>query len=169
MTWGEPPGAVRVWLVLGASLGVVGDVVLMRDGERSFMVGLVSFAVGHVAYVVAATQIEVDVVAALPGLLASIGLIGYRFVPGAVRGAAAVGGTVVAGAVVGYAIVIGAMTTTAWATGSLVAGVGAVLFAFSDWVIGHERFIGPFPGGRLSVMIPYHVGQALLLIGLAGR
>ena len=44
---------------------------------------------------------------------------------------------------------------------------GAMLFALSDWVLGHQRFAGPLPGGRLAVMIPYHVGQALLLAGLA--
>ena len=40
-------------------------------------------------------------------------------------------------------------------------------FAASDWVLGHARFVGPVPGGRLSVMVPYHVGQALLIVGLA--
>jgi hypothetical protein len=40
-------------------------------------------------------------------------------------------------------------------------------FAASDWVLGHQRFVGPLPGGRLSVMVPYHVGQALLIVGLA--
>ena len=42
-----------------------------------------------------------------------------------------------------------------------------MLLAASDWVIGHRRFAGPFPGGPLAIMVPYHVGQALLIVGLA--
>ena len=49
----------------------------------------------------------------------------------------------------------------------MIAGLGAMAFAASDWVLGHERFVGPLPGGRLSVIVPYHVGQALLIVGLA--
>ena len=60
------------------------------------------------------------------------------------------------------------MTLTAWGTGIVLAGVGATLFAVSDWVLGHRRFAGPLPGGRLAVMVPYHVGQALLIVGVAG-
>jgi hypothetical protein len=33
-------------------------------------------------------------------------------------------------------------------------------------VLGHRRFVGPLPGGRLAIMVPYHVGQALLIVGL---
>ena len=33
------------------------------------------------------------------------------------------------------------------------------MFAISDWVLGHQRFVGPLPGGRLSVIVPYQVGQ----------
>ncbi|MEY2957458.1 MAG: hypothetical protein RLZZ01_26, partial [Actinomycetota bacterium] len=168
-TWGDLDAAARTWLVVGAALGVVGDVALLRDGQQAFMAGLVSFALGHLAYATAAVTIGFDPGRAAVGLVASILLVSYRFVPRAIRGAALAGGPVLAGAVVAYAAVIGAMTTTAWGTGSLLAGVGAVAFACSDWVIGHQRFIGPFPGGRLAVMIPYHGGQALLVIGLAGR
>jgi len=167
VTWGDLDAGARGWLVAGAGLGVVGDVALLREGDRAFMSGLVAFALGHLAYVVAALRIDFAVGSATVGLVASIALVSYRFVPRAVRGAAATGGSVLAVAVVGYAVVIGAMTTTAWGTGSLLAGVGAVAFAGSDWVLGHHRFIGPFPGGRLAVMVPYHVGQALLVIGLA--
>ena len=72
-----------------------------------------------------------------------------------------------AAAVVFYACVITAMVVTAWGTSTVLAGVGAMAFAASDWVLGHERFVGPLPGGRMSVIVPYHVGQALLIVGLA--
>ena len=96
-----------------------------------------------------------------------VALLGFRFASRTVPGAGRVGGPVLAGAVVFYACVIAAMVITAWATTAWVAAAGAMLFAVSDWVLGHQRFVGPLPGGRLTVMVPYHVGQALLIVGLA--
>lgn len=166
-TWGDAPVEVRVWLVVGASFGVVGDIALLGSSEASFMAGLVAFAVGHLAYAVAAIRTGIDPVWMLPGFVVMVALLGYRFVSRTVRGAHEAGGVVLAGAVAGYAVVISVMTVTAWGTAVVAAGVGASLFAISDWVIGHRRFAGPVPGGRLAVMVPYHVGQALLIIGLA--
>ena len=166
-TWGDPSGDVRVWLVVGAALGVVGDVALLRSGETAFLVGLSAFAAGHLAYAVAAIGVGVDPVWVLPGVAVMAALLGYRFVSRTVVGARRDGGPVLAGAVIFYAAVISLMVATAWGTGSLLAAAGATLFAVSDWVLGHQRFAGPLPGGRLAVMVPYHVGQALLLLGLA--
>lgn len=163
----DVPGPVRTWLIVGAVLGLVGDVALLGDGETAFMAGLGSFALGHLAYVGAALTVGFDPAWAIPGVVFGVGLLGYRFVPRTLPGAHAAGGRVLAGAVVFYALVITSMVVTAWATGAVVAAIGAMLFAVSDWVLGHRRFVGPLPGGRLAVMVPYHVGQALLVVGLA--
>ncbi len=163
----DVPGPVRTWLLVGAGLGLVGDVALLGDGETAFMAGLGSFALGHLAYVGAALAVGFEPAWALPGVAFGIALLGYRFLSQTMPGARAAGGEVLAGAVIFYALVISFMVVTAWATTALVAAVGAMLFAVSDWVLGHRRFVGPLPGGRLGVMVPYHVGQALLVIGLA--
>lgn len=166
-TWGDLPGDARGWLVAGAILGVGGDVALLGAGEAAFMAGLSAFAAGHLAYAVAASLIGLDLVWALPGIGVMVLLLGFRFATRTVPGAYRVGGAVLAGAVTFYAVVISAMVLTAWGTGLVVAGCGATLFAVSDWVLGHRRFVGPLPGGRLAVMVPYHVGQAVLIVGLA--
>ncbi len=166
-TYGDAPADVRTWLVVGALLGVVGDVALLGDGETAFMSGLGAFALGHLAYVAAALSAGTDPVWALPGVAFVVALLGFRFASRTLPGAVAHGGRVLGGAVVFYAVVISAMVISAWATTIWLAAVGAMLFAVSDWVLGHQRFVGPLPGGRLSVMIPYHVGQALLIVGLA--
>lgn len=166
-TAGDPGGEVRAMLVIGAVFGLVGDVALLSESEAAFMLGLGAFAFGHLAYAAAAVLIEFDAGWAVVGLAFMLALLGFRFVTRIVPGARAAGGGVLAGAVVFYACVISAMVITAWGTTSAVAGIGAMAFAASDWVLGHGRFVGPIPGGRLSVMIPYHVGQALLLVGLA--
>ena len=166
-TAGDPGGDVRAWLVAGAALGLVGDIALLGDGEVAFMIGLGAFALGHLAYAVAAMLIDFDPAWALIGAAFMVVLLSLRFATRTVPGARRLGGSVLAGAVVFYACVITAMVVTAWGTTVALAGVGAMAFAVSDWVLGHERFVGPIPGGRMSVIVPYHVGQALLIVGLA--
>jgi uncharacterized membrane protein YhhN len=164
---GSLDGAARVLLVVGAVFGLLGDVALLDHGSRAFLAGLSAFAIGHLAYVVAALLVGFDLVWAVPGAAAMVVLLSFRFATRTVPGAHAAGGRVLAGAVLAYGAVIAAMVVTAWATASLVAGLGALLFACSDWVLGHRRFAGPLPGGRLAVMVPYHLGQTLLIVGLA--
>lgn len=166
-TWGDAPLDVRAWLVIGALFGLGGDVALLGDGEISFMLGLSSFAIGHLAYAIAATSVGLEAGWMVIGLVLMVALLAARFATHTVPGARRHGGPVLAGAVVVYAVVISAMVLTAWGTTAVLAGVGATLFAVSDWVLGHRRFVGPLPGGRLGVMVPYHVGQALLILGLA--
>jgi len=166
-TAGDPGNDVRVWLVAGAALGLVGDIALMGDGEVAFMIGLGAFSLGHLAYAVSALYVGFDPAWALVGVVYIVALLSFRFATRTVSGARRLGGSVLAGAVVFYACVISAMVVTAWGSAVALAGVGAMAFAASDWVLGHERFVGPIPGGRLSVMVPYHIGQALLIVGLA--
>ena len=164
---GDAPGDVRLWLVIGAALGLVGDGVLLFEGETAFVIGLGSFAAGHLAYAVAAILLGVELAWVLPGLAFVAVLLGFRFVTRILPGARSHGGPVLAGAVAFYAFVISAMVVTSWATGAWLAAAGGMLFAVSDWVLGYRRFVGPLRVGRLGVMVPYHVGQALLILGLA--
>ncbi len=166
-TFGDPPDDVRTWLVIGAVFGLAGDVALLGDSEIAFMVGLGTFAVGHVAYAVSALLVGFDWVLAIPGVVFLAAMLGFRFVGRTLPGAKRDGGTVLVGAVAFYAAVISAMVVTAWATGEWLAALGAMLFAVSDWLLGYQRFVSPIKNGPLAVMIPYHVGQTLLILGLA--
>ena len=67
-----------------------------------------------------------------------------------------------------YAAVISAMVLTATGSGSWWAALGAALFAASDWVLGLDRFARPWRYARIVVIVTYHVGQALLILGLSG-
>ncbi len=166
-TIGDAPADVRTWLLIGAVLGLVGDVALLGDGELAFMAGLAAFAIGHLAYAVAALSVGFDWAWAIPGAVFLAALLGFRFIGRILPGAHHHGGAVLAGAVGFYAIVISATVVTAWATGEWIAAGGAMLFAVSDWLLGYQRFVSPIRRGHLAVMIPYHVGQALLIIGLS--
>lgn len=163
---GDAPNDVRMWLVAGAVLGLVGDIALLDDGETAFLIGLGSFAAGHLAYAMGAVAVGWNTAAAAAGAVAVAALLSYRFATRTLPGARRTGGSTLAAAVTFYAAVISVMVITSWGTTAWLAAAGALLFALSDWVLGHRRFVGDLPGGRLAVMVPYHVGQALLIIGL---
>ena len=40
-------------------------------------------------------------------------------------------------------------------------------FAVSDWILGFDRFVRSLRCAPLAVMVTYHVGQLLLILGLA--
>jgi uncharacterized membrane protein YhhN len=165
-TTGAADGWTRALLVAAALFGLAGDIALLDDSDEAFMAGLGSFAIGHLAYVGAALTVGVgwSVLWAVPFLVV---LLGWRFAPETVPGARRAGGVVLAAAVVFYAAVISAMVVTATGTGELLAAIGAMLFAVSDWVLGYNRFVRPIRGGHLIVHVAYFTGQVALILGLA--
>jgi len=145
---------------LGASL--VGDVVLMTP-DAPFELGLVSFLVAHVLYVLS----FVDHVQQGPALVAAavIAVASAFVVPVIVRSVYG-SSRMLAAAVVVYMIAVGATAVMAASTGILLAALGGAAFLVSDTLLGWARFVGPAPGGRKTVMITYHLGQAGLVTWL---
>ncbi len=145
---------------LGASL--VGDVVLMTPDAR-FELGLFSFLVAHVLYVIAlAGHVQL-----VPALLAAavVAVAAALVVPPLVRAVSAQNRTLTI-AVIVYMGALAATTVAAASTAVLVAALGGAAFFVSDALLGWGRFVGPTPGGRKLVMITYHLGQAGLVAWL---
>jgi len=157
-------GDVRAWFVAALALSVAGDVFLMLPEDR-FVPGLAAFLLGHVAYVVGLN---------LHG--GSAGELGLAAVPVAIvaavlavrilRAVLAGGHRELIGPLVAYMLVISAMVTSAVAGGNVVAAVGATLFFASDALIAETRFVRPHRGGRVAIMVTYHLGQAGLVLSL---
>ncbi|MGA8044676.1 MAG: lysoplasmalogenase [Dermatophilaceae bacterium] len=151
-------------LLVGLVLCLAGDVFLLGDGESAFLAGLSAFLLGHLAYVAAFVTLGLDQPAwGLIGLMALIAVVlaTGRVIPAAHRE----GGAVLAGAVTAYMIVIGAMVVTAWMTGEWVVGLGAVTFMVSDAVLALARFVRRGRHSDVAVMVTYHLGQVLIVIG----
>ncbi len=159
------PTALLGWVLVALVLGMVGDVLLLDEGETRFLGGLAAFLLGHLAWLVAFVAVGLDrpALAAVGGAVVAVALVaGRRILPAAARS----GGRTLGLAVAAYMLVIGATAVLGWATGNLIVGVGATLFVASDTVLALGRFVGERPWTRLTVIVTYHLAQALLLVGV---
>lgn len=162
--------AVAVWRQAGAGAGrsiawgllagAAGDICLALP--NAFLPGMIAFAIGHGLYVAAFWQwnrAPALVLLAPVSLYAGTGL--WLMLPGA--GALAL-------PLVIYVVIIAAMIWRAAACaleprahallrwGPLA---GALLFGFSDTLIGIHRFAQPLPGAAFAIILTYWAGQAL--------
>jgi uncharacterized membrane protein YhhN len=154
------------WLLAALGLSLLGDIALLSDSEPRFVMGLGSFLVAHLAFVVAFAHLgmpRADLgLVGLALVVVMAGSVGRQVVPAA----RAEGGPALAGAVAAYMTVIGAMVVTAWATGHPLVALGATVFMVSDAVLALDRFVRARRLGSLVVMVTYHLGQVLLVLGV---
>lgn len=152
-------GDAPSWMLIAAlAFSLLGDVYLMLPGNL-FVAGLAAFLIGHLAYI--------DAFHAPLGwrLLWSALVLGLS-APLGLRIVGAVPSPPVRVAVATYMLVIGVMTGSALAAGLPSAAIGALLFMLSDSMIAWNRFVAPFAGARLAIIVTYHVGQLLLVCAL---
>ena len=161
----HPAGEVRRSAFVAALvLSLLGDVFLMLRRDM-FAFGLASFLLAHVAYVVglrSGTSSTAALVAAAIAVVAVAAVVGARVLQGVVRG----GHRELVGPVIAYMAVLAAMFVTALATLNPLAAVGAGLFFCSDAVLAWNRFVRALAWGSLTVIVTYHLGQALLVLSL---
>lgn len=149
------------WLVLaGLGLAAIGDVALMF--ERWFLIGLGSFALGHLAYIGAFTSVgDPGALPLLAGGIVAIGAVAWVLphTTGTMRTAVAI-----------YILVIATMLVTAlWAASSSVRiPLGAALFAVSDLLVARERFMTHDDRNRLWGLPLYYAGQVFIASTIAG-
>ena len=156
-------GAERAFFVGALALGLLSDVFLMLPRDM-FLAGLVAALVEHVAYIAGFRTRNLE-----PGLLLAAVLIALVsvavFLPPIYRALRA-GHPSLVWPVFAYVAVFVVMVASAGGTGSLVALAGALLFFYSDAILAWNRFVRPLPMGRIVNIVPYHVGEALLVISL---
>ena len=156
--------AQRGWWIAAFLFCLAGDVFLMFDRWREssyFLFGLGSFFLGHVFFVVGfaargwvTSRVVIAVIA--------VGIVGGSLLVLLARGAIAHGQRDMVVPLCAYVSVITLMMSGAIGAGPAIAIVGAALFMLSDSMIGISRFLKPFAGHDLAVIVTYH----LALIGL---
>jgi uncharacterized membrane protein YhhN len=163
------------WAVVAALvLSLAGDVLLFLPDR--FVEGVAAFLFAHVAYIAAFVSSGLRAIAVLGGALV-VGAVSTALYARILRGlrehragslavplsgyVLALSGTVIAA--------IGTVGAPDWALPrSLLAVSGAALFYASDAMIGWTRFVHDVRGGRVAIMVTYHVGQIALVLALLG-
>lgn len=150
-----------VVVFVGLSLSFVGDVALIPHGRTSFLVGLGSFLLGHVAYATAflARGVSATATAASAMVLAGPALLVWRWLrphlPAGMRLPVAA-----------YMAAITAMVAFAVGTvqvlGSLPLVAGALAFFLSDLAVARDRFVARSFVNRAWGLPLYYTGQWLL-------
>jgi alkenylglycerophosphocholine hydrolase len=168
---GLPPSGRFGWLVaVGVLFSVAGDVALLGESDREFIVGTVAFLIAHLFYIPAFLGVRALGGGHFPlpalAVIASSGLLVVLLWPnlGALRVP-----------IVLYAVVITALVLAAFATwggplprpAAVAAAVGSLLFYFSDASVAWKRFRRPFRYGGLVTLSTYWLGQ--IGIALAAR
>lgn len=153
------------FLLVGLIFCLGGDVFLALPQKRMFLLGLISFLIGHLLYVIAFFSAAEIGQWTWIGTLVAMVISGWVYLwlrphLGAMNGP-----------VLLYIIVITAMLSGAWSilgdssltlTGRVMVFGGAVLFYFSDIFVARDRFLKNSFLNRLVGLPMYYAGQFLL-------
>ena len=135
------------------------------SSNRLFLLGLLSFLAGHVCYSMAMFRFGVDPLSVGFGLilvLLAVFAFGYKIIAGGHQA----GGRLLSTGVTAYIVALGSAVMLGIGTTRLLIAGGILLFAVSDLVLAGDRFVRPRSWSALTVIVLYHLGQLLLLIGL---
>ena len=165
LTMGAANDDVGRYLLVALVFSFIGDIFLLGRGAVDFSGGLASFLVAHVAFVLAFLTLGIQPLWALLGLVITVplGLTSGRRI---VRAAALKGGAAMGAGVTAYVVVVAAMVVAACATGRPLVLLGALAFLFSDTLLALDRFVGPRTNARLLVIVAYHLGQVMMVVGV---
>lgn len=165
--WQSVGSSYAAWIVAGLVFGAGGDVALMFPGQRSFLLGLVSFLLGHAAYVMACTALVppsawagpmalVPIAAALIVLAYLWPHLGKMRAPVLCYVATIV--LMVVGALAVYQLHDKGFTDQQ----AMLLLVGALLFFASDVAVAKSRFVNAQVWDRLWGLPAYYAGQLLI-------
>jgi uncharacterized membrane protein YhhN len=166
-----------LWFGLGILFSLAGDILLMLSLERFFLLGLVSFLIAHIFYIVG-FNLPIPGLSAWSVILAVlIGWGGARVLRRIVA-ALEKGQTRMRLPIVVYGLVISLMLLSAmlklndlsWSAGAaLLVSFGAFLFYLSDVILAWNKFVAPIQHGRIFNIAAYHLGQIALIAGVVSQ
>ncbi len=154
------------WVIAGLFFGAGGDVALMFRGKRSFLVGLVLFLVGHIAYVVACAQVlgmdEWLSAWMLIGVVFGIGVLAYLWPHLGKMRIPVIAYTVTIMLMLVGAIAVWRADTALSARASTLLALGAAIFVASDVSVARQRFVKETFVNRAWGLPAYYCGQLLI-------
>lgn len=163
------------WFGIGLLFSLAGDVYLMFS-PRFFLAGLTSFSIVHLAYLAGFLKpfpvngyLEVLVAGAAISVVATF--VMQRITNAQIKR----GYSKLVGPTIFYGMLISLMLVSAlwtlfrsdWMFGNaVIVCIGAILFYSSDLTNAWIRFVNPVRSGRVVVMVTYHLGQILIIVGM---
>ncbi|GAB4487919.1 MAG: hypothetical protein OHK0031_11870 [Anaerolineales bacterium] len=165
------------WFALGIFFSLLGDLLLIEP-DRFFLPGLAAFLLAHLAYIIGFNLPPAPPSALTFGLALFVALTVFPLIRRILLAMRASGQRALRTPVQAYATVITLMLLSAlltifrtdWASGAaLLAGGGAALFVASDVVLAWNKFVQPVARGKLLNILLYHLGQILLVLGVAAQ
>ena len=149
----------KMLIIIGLTVCMLADGLIYW-----FIVGLITFLIGHIWYIFAFKQIKHT---SLPkwaiALLLTYGLAMVIWLAGTLWSQ---GDTVLAFAVIVYIVVILVMGWNAFQTANKFAIVGAILFIFSDSTLAINKFIIDIPFSDALIMISYYGAQFMFALSI---
>lgn len=166
--------SIALFFGVGLLFSLAGDIFLLLPRQQ-FLLGLLSFLIAHLFYI-AGFSTSFPPISLPVFILAAMIVLAGGEVLRRVRASLLAGGNKrLVLPIVIYSLIIGMMLLSAlmtlvnetWSAGAaLSASAGALLFFISDSLLAWNKFVEPVKRGRLAVMITYHLGQALITIGV---
>jgi uncharacterized membrane protein YhhN len=163
------------WFGSGILLSLAGDVfLLLPNREKWFVWGLGAFLLAHAAYIIGFNNPPAPLTALTLGLAALVGFTVLPYIRRLLLSLRQNGQSRLLDAVRLYAGALTLMLYSAlvtlfrsdWAnTPAYLVSAGALLFVFSDMLLGWNAFVKPLGRGSVAIMILYHLGQGLLAAG----
>jgi len=157
------------WLiVIGLSLGCVGDIVLMWPKKQiCFMIGLVSFLVGHVLYVIAFFQVtspftEFPWILVLAGAIyVVLFLVIFKFfAPYLKEMKPAVAVYMILILIMSFSSIMVMLSPANCAPLNAVwLFIGSINFIASDFMLANQNFRKPFKNDQVFIMLTYLLAQ----------
>jgi len=171
-------GKLEKWTMAALFMSWLGDVFLLGQTDTRFMLGLASFLLAHLAYVVAfnlgptrKTQNEKQGLAAIPWVVLPLGL----FAAGLVLVLWPNLGDMRAPVLV-YAAVIATMAIASFhrfrrvpARSFILVALGACTFVLSDATIAWNKFGQAFSAAGPLIMITYLAAQGWIVSGIVAQ
>ena len=154
------------FLYLALIFSLLGDIFLMFGGEIYFMLGLASFLIAHVFYILLfKKQFKFNLPQSLPFAVATLTFL--LFLKNGIDSKLLI-------PVVTYCIVITTMgifaanRITNKISYNLVL-IGSILFIISDSLIAFNKFHSPLPANAFWVMSTYGIAQFLIVLGISKK
>ncbi len=157
---------VKCWIVVGLVCSLAGDIALLWP-VQGFLVGLVSFLLGHLSYLVALTRrvrLAARPLAFVVWAIVAAGVLSFLWhgVPEALRVPVVVYvcalSAMAAQATSVWLVARGSASERCWA----VVAIGGALFVLSDAILATDKFVGGIPMPTLFNLSIYWFGQWMI-------